>query len=252
METRPDWERSLLTLTVDPGRFGAVVVGRAGWNRDGSAWDGHGEPHRWSQLWSEPSPEQFGQAARSMSREWSRLRSRLAKLGNGWEHFRVVELHRNGWPHYHVVLEHPTLGAGAIGLAVAGWNLGISDVRGVSLHDAVGEVAPYLTSAESKGGGSKAYQFAAFALPDGFRLVSASRHFLGEEEPDDSPVPEYALAVRGHFTSHAESVRAWGGTTVLQLPPPDVGRLPAAAIATGDAAVVYFAELVDQAGRAAP
>jgi len=187
-----------------------------------------------------------------MSREWSRLRSRLAKVGKGWEHFRVVELHRNGWPHYHVVLEHPTLGAGSVAGPVAGWSLGISDVRSVELDDAVGEIAPYLTSAEGKGGGSKAYQFAAYALPDGFRLVSASRAFLGEPEPDDAPAPDYALAVRGHFTGHADAVRAWGGTTVMQLPPPDAGRLPAASIATGDAAVVYFAELVHQAGQHSP
>lgn len=239
MESRPDKRRTFVTLTVDPFKFGAVRVG-TNVQKDG----------RETAMVSEASPAQFAAAAASMSREWDALNKRLGQKARraGVErvgYYRVVELHRNGWPHYHVVIEHDSWGADDLAPQLAGWNLGRTDTREISLDDAVGELAPYLTSSEKKGNGSKAYQFAGAALPEGFRLVSSSRDFLGAL-PAVEDRPEHGVAVRGHFTSYHLAVREMGAETRLVLHPPSEGiyRPPSRTIAIGDAAVAYYAALV--------
>ena len=248
MESRAEYQRALVTLTLNPGDFGAVVIGK-------SLWEGGKETN----LWSEPSRRQFAEAVKAMSREFKRLLERLnkallragcVKLG----YFRVIELHRNGWPHYHVIFEHPEVGADWLGERVASWALGIVDCRPVSGIDAaIAEVAPYLVSTE-KGKGSKAYQFAATALPKHFRLYSASEGFLVAPEASEACDPvQWALVVRGHFTGHHETVRAWGGQSMLALKPPgDLHRPPSTAVATGDGAVLYFTQLVERHELRAP
>lgn len=242
MESRPAAVRSFITPTLDPKAFGAVVVGKTQ-QPDG----------RWTNLVSEPSPDQFHAAAVAMSRHWDRLNKRLqskarragaARVG----YFRVVELHRNAWPHYHVVLEHPEWGVGELRHQLDGWRLGRIDARPVSLQDAVGEVAPYLVSPERKAGGSKAYQFAARALPKGFRLYSASRGFLGEVPREDEG-PDYGVALRGHFTEYHRTLRELGADVRLVLHAPSEEHVPPArTVARGDAALVYFASLVEARG----
>lgn len=241
MEGRSGHLRTFVTLTLAPKKFGGVVVGKK-----------QQEDGRWTNLYAPPTPQQFYAAAVAMSQEWDRLNKRLRSKARRAEaeavgYFRVVELHRNGWPHYHVVLEHPDWGPADLAGQLSGWELGRVDVREVSLHDAVGELAPYLVAAERKSGGSKAYQFAAGALPKGFRLYSASQGFLGAlPEPEEQP--DYALAVRGHFSEYHRSLRDMGADVRLILHPVgDSGELraPSRTVARGDAAVVYFASLVE-------
>jgi hypothetical protein len=190
-----------------------------------------------------------------MAKAWDRwaraLNARAKRAGlDPWGYFRTVELHRSVWPHYHVVLEHGQI-ADAPDLST--WPLGvIVDAVPVSIDDAVGEVAPYLVCSESKGKGHKAYQFAAAALPKGFRLYSASAGFLAPRgDPDAPPVeaPEHALVLRGHFTSYHDMARSWGATSVLLLPTPAAPerphRPPSACLTTGDGAVLLFVELAE-------
>lgn len=241
MESRPDLRRTFVTLTLDPFRFGAVRVGTVE-QADG----------RETAMVSMPTPEQFAAAARAMSREWDRLNKRLGQKARREEtdragYFRVVELHRNGWPHYHVVLEHPVWGVDEIRRQLAGWGLGRWDARDITLDAAVGEVAPYLTSAENKGNGSKAYQFAAGALPHGFRLVSTSRDFLAPAEVEEQPI--HGVVLRGHFSEYHRTLQELGAESRLCLNAParpgQEHRPPSRSVATGDAALVYYASLVD-------
>ena len=254
MESRPGMERQLVTLTVDPARFGAVRIGTAFWDSEGNPARSEREAVRTSALWSEPNPEQFRAAVKAMSTQWDLLNQRLkAKARRAgaepFGYFRVIELHRNGWPHYHVVLEHPEWGPEDVQLQLAGWNLGRTDARGISLDDAVGELAPYLVCNERKSGGHKAYQFAANALPEGFRLYSSSRGFCAPPIEQDGPKPIHGVPLRGHFAGYHQAVKEMGADARLVLYPPSDGDHvpPARTIATGDAAVVYYAELVHQA-----
>jgi hypothetical protein len=189
-----------------------------------------------------------------MSYQWDRLNDRLRRKTDyaglpRFGYFRVIELHRNGWPHYHVVVEHPNLGAADIRRQVDGWALGLTDAREISLDDAVGELAPYLVSSERKGAGSKAYQFAATALPRGFRLYSTSRGFLAPPTELENR-PEHAFAVRGHFTYHSRTAADWGADARIVLHPPEAAdrphRPPGASLAIGDGAVRYYLELLSQ------
>ena len=240
MESRSGHVRTFVTLTVAPKKFGGVVIGKK-----------QQEDGRWTNLYSPPTPQQFYAAAVAMSREWDRLNKRLRSKARRAEadvvgYFRVVELHRNAWPHYHVVLEHPEWGPDDLAAQLEGWGLGRVDVRAVSLGDAVGELAPYLVCAERKSGGSKAYQFAAGALPKGFRLYSASQGFLGAV-PAAEERPDYAVAVRGYFAEYHLALRDMGADVRFILhPAQDSGDLrpPSRSVARGDAAVVYFASLV--------
>lgn len=240
MTSRPSMRRTLATPTLDPHRFGAVVVGSH------QQLDG-----RWTNMVSMPTPTQFWAAASSMSREWNAVTRRLSSKARRAEasaigYFRVIELHRSAWPHYHVVIEHPEWGPEELRPQLEAWPLGRVDLRSVDLDGAVGELAPYLTSSERKAGGSKAYQFAAGALPKGFRLYSASRGFLGAlSEPEEKP--DHALALRGHFSTYHQAVREMGADARLCLHAPSDGEHvpPSRTVATGDAAVVYFASLVD-------
>ncbi len=253
MESRAGHRRTFVTLTLDPAHFGAVPIGTAYWDAKGDLTAPHKAIRR-TKLWSQPSAEQFKAACEAMSREWNKLNMRLVKKCRTLDvqrcgYFRVVELHRNGWPHYHVVLEHPTLGAGDIHHQVAGWDLGITNAQEVSLDDAVGELAPYLCSPERKGNGSKAYQFAATALPEGFRLHSSSRGFLAPVQASvDAGTPEHSFPVRGHFTAHHETVRAWGGDARIALRPvqPEERphKAPASSVCTGEQAERYYHELL--------
>jgi hypothetical protein len=167
------------------------------------------------------------------------------------EYYRVVELHRNIWPHYHVVLEHPEWTAADIQQQVDGWQLGtITQARDMSLDDALGEVAPYLVSTERKAGGHKAYQFAARALPKGFRLHSSSQGFLAPApEPEPEQRAEHSQPLKGHFRSHHETVNAWGGDSRIVLEPPQPAnrphRPPGGALATGPAAVNYYVQQLE-------
>jgi hypothetical protein len=254
----------LLTPTVNPEHFGGVVVGWQDWGRDGLPCL-PGDAVRTSRLWSEPTREQFERCARAMSREFDRLMKRLnmkAKRAGlePFAYFRVVELHRNGWPHYHVVLEHPT-GSLDVLEQVNAWGLGRVDVRPVDLDAAVGEVAPYLVSAERKGAGSKAYQFAATALPKHFRLHSSSRGFLLRSEADlEAPVESVVL--RGHFSGYHQWVQSFSSAfgyevdarLVLPSPaPPDRDhKPPSSSVSTGDGAVLLFVQLLDQESLRAP
>ncbi len=238
LEARAGSNLALVTPTLDPAAFGAYRIGSQLWD------DG-----RETNLWSEPTAAQFAAAVAAMSAAFARMmdalntyarRRGLARFG----YFRVIELHRNLWPHYHVVLEHRELDPALLEL---GWDLGICDVRTVDVDTAVGELAPYLVATESKGRGSKAYQFAARALPKGFRLYTGSRHFLAPHEGSDDAPPDDTLILRGHFTSYHLQARAWGAESRLALCAPTAAdrphRPPSAAIATGDGAVVLYAEL---------
>lgn len=241
MESRPGMRRTLVTLTLDPFRFGAVRVGTV-----------EQEDGRETAMVSLPTPEQFRRAALAMSREWDKLNKRLGAKAHrdGVErvgYFRVIELHRNGWPHYHVVMEHPTWGPAELRRQLGGWTLGRWDAREITLDAAVGEVAPYLTSAENKGNGSKAYQFAAGALPHGFRLVSTSRDFLAPAEIEERPI--HGVVLRGHFSEYHRTLQELGADSRLCLnapcAPDKEHRPPSRSVATGDAALVYYASLVD-------
>lgn len=243
METRATWRRTLVTLTLNPADFGARQIGMKRW-----------EDGRVTRLWSKPTAAQFDRATLAMSKEWDRLNKRLGRKADRAEtirpeFFRVIELHRNVWPHYHVVIEHPEWGANDIEQQVEGWDLGRVHLAEVGIDDAVGELAPYLVSTEAKGAGHKAYQFAARALPKGFRLYSASRGFLADPEPPQGPGPESWLALEGHFRSHHEAVKAWGGDARIVLNPPTAPaerhRPPSSSIATGDAALLYYLAHLD-------
>lgn len=243
MESRPDWHRTFLTLTMDPKKYGAVIIGSTQ-QADG----------RWTNMFAEPTKAQFRRAATAMSKEWRKLNDRLkakAKRAGtvAGEYYRVVELHRNGWPHYHVVFEHPTWTAEDIRAQVEGWGLGRVDLRPISLDDAVAELAPYLVANEKKGGGSKAYQFAAAALPKGFRLHSSTHSFLGEvDEPPEGP--DYHMVLKGHFSEYHRTLQELGADARLLLHAPTDGehKPPSRTVAVGDAAVVYFTELIGATG----
>ncbi len=218
MESRPDWNRVFITLTLDPSKFGAKPAGYALWDAHGNRTDDPARAVRSSILWTPPTAAQFDRAAAAMSEEWTQLNKRLQSKARRadtvrHEYYRVVELHRNIWPHYHVVLEHPEWTAADIQQQVDGWQLGtITQARDMSLDDALGEVAPYLVSTERKAGGHKAYQFAARALPKGFRLHSSSQGFLAPApEPEPEQRAEHSQPLKGHFRSHHETVNAWGG-----------------------------------------
>jgi hypothetical protein len=257
MESRVDWNRVFVTLTIDPSRYGARPIGRALWDASGNRTDDPTRAVRSSTLWAPPTAKQFDQVTTDMSAEWNRLNDRLRRKaqrsGKVQAHyFRVIELHRNVWPHYHVVIEHPEWTAASIEHQVAGWNLGsITDAGDISLDDAVGELAPYLVSTERKAGGHKAYQFAARALPKGFRLHSSSQGFLADPQVSEYP-PEHVQPLSGHFRSHHEAVNAWGGDSriVLHCPPPKdqpdtPHKPPAAALATGSQAVSYYLQQLE-------
>lgn len=252
METRADYQRTLVTLTLNPADFGARPIGIAYWDAQGNRTTSS-KAQRRTTLWSEPTKKQFQAACEAMSNEWNRLNDRLRRFCEyrGFqrvEYFRVVELHRNVWPHYHVVLEHPDLAAEDLQKPLKGWKLGRIDVRSISLDDAVGELAPYLVSTE-KGKGSKAYQFAATALPKGFRLFSSSQGFLGApEEPER--IVQHSFPVEGHFKTHHDTATSWGADARIVLPPaPEPGRpprLPGSSLITGDAATLYYLQLLEQ------
>lgn len=241
MESREGYRRTFATLTLAPKRYGAVVVGKHK-QADG----------RWTDMVSMPSPQQFYSAVVAMSQEWNRLGARLSSKArrakaSGVGYFRVVELHRSAWPHYHAVFEHPEWGPDEVAVQLKRWPLGRVDLREVSVDDAVGELAPYLVCAERKSGGSKAYQFAAGALPKGFRLYSASQGFLGAVSVADEK-PDYGLALRGHFSEYHKAVRDMGADARLLLHPAGADGSappPSRTVARGDAAVVYFASLVE-------
>ncbi len=237
MESRPGLNRILVTLTIDPKIFGARIVGQRT-REDGSPVN----------IVTPPKADQFEWVTEVMSTEWNKLNDRLgrkAKRGEVERHgyFRVVELHRNLWPHYHVLIEHPTWTAADLGQQLAGWTVGHTDARDILLDDAVGELAPYLTTAETKGGGHKAYQFAGLALPKGFRLHSSSEGFLADPREPDFVVTQ-GLVLKGHFASHHEGVKAWGGDSRLALEPPQFPdrphEPPGSALASGDDALLYF------------
>lgn len=245
MESRSDWNRYLTTFTFDPEPFGGVCIGWKTW-----------EDGRKTRLWAPPTPEQFAAAILAGSREWNRFVSRMSVKARRSEQLKAeflrnVELHRNAWPHYHAVIEHPEWSREEVEQLASGWKLGRVDISegSVSIDDAVGEVAPYLVSAEKKSNGTKAYQFAGYALPKGFRLVQPSRGFMGSK-PDDieREKPDHAVTLRGHFSSYHEGLREMGAEPRLLLYPPSEGdyRPPGRTLTTGDAAVVYYAELVAQ------
>ncbi len=251
MESRLEHRRILVTLTLNPADFGAKPRGLAYWDAQGNRTTSS-KAQRRSTLWTEPTARQFQAACESMSREWDKLNKRLgAKCADldtsRFGYLRVVELHRNLWPHYHVLLEHPELGADDIKKQLDGWKLGRTDAREISLDDAVGELAPYLVSTERKGNGSKAYQFAATALPKNFRLYSASRGFLAEPTELGRPV-EHSFAVKGHFTAHHQTAASWGAEARIVLHPPQPDekphKPPGSSLLTGDVATRYYTELL--------
>lgn len=255
MSSRPDMNRILVTLTIDPKRFGAIPTGKAYWDKDGQRTTSS-KAQRTTTLWSGPTPEVFLEAAIEMSDEWNKLNDRLRRKAARAKvqrvgYFRVVELHRNGWPHYHVVIEHPTWTAADILPQVQGWGLGSQvDAVDISLEDAVGEVAPYLTSSEKKGNGSKAYQFAAYALPEGFRLYSASKDFLAPLEAPEE-VAEWGIPAKGRPVEHAKPLRSYGAKTLMVLPKssadPPPGYRPRSLIAWGDGSKLYFLARLQEA-----
>jgi len=247
MESRPDLNRILLTLTIDPSRFEAVPVGVRYWNAKGEEVHSRSKAQRTTTCWSGPTPAAFQEAAAAMSDEWNKLNDRLGRKAARAKvqrhgYFRVVELHRNGWPHYHVVIEHPTWKAADIETQVRAWGLGtIVHTADMTVDDAIGEVAPYLVSTE-KGNGSKAYQFAASALPEGFRLHSSSRGFLAPPQDADE-ASEHAIPLKGYPVEHAKPLREYGAKTVLVLPtsrdaPPRYR--PRSLVAFGDGAKLYY------------
>ena len=243
MESRATWQRTFVTLTMDPKKYGAVIIGSTQ-QADG----------RWTNLLSEPSRAQFRRATMDMSKEWKKLWRRLSSKAKRagmtvGEYYRVVELQRNAWPHYHVAFEHPVWTAEDIRAQVEGWGIGRVDLRPISLDDAVAELAPYLVANERKSAGSKAYQFAAAALPKGFRLHSSTHSFLGEvEEPTERP--DYHLVLKGHFSEYHRTLQELGADARLLLHAPTDGehRPPSRTVAVGDAAIVYFTELIGAPG----
>ena len=249
MESRADWKRSFATLTIDPSKYGAVPVGWTGWDQNGNRVPLHKAVRR-TRLWSSPSPAQFKQACLDMSKEWNRLNDRLGSKARRAEtvrpqYCRVVELHRNGWPHYHVVIEHPEWSDEDIEQQFSGWKLGRVDLRPISLDDAVGELAPYLVNTEGKG---KAYQFAAMALPVGFRLHSSSREFLADPLPLEREEVLHNVVLPGHFMAHHRYAKSWGADSRILIEPsrPDERyRAPGAALATGRPAVLYYMRQVE-------
>jgi hypothetical protein len=256
MASRPELNRIFVTLTINPKIFGARPVGKAYWKGKGreSVRCAPEVADRVTTLWSEPDADQFAWAAECMSTEWNKLNSRLTRKADRagvarHGYFRVIELHRNRWPHYHVVIEHPNWRAADIRKQVAGWAIGeIVQVRDISVEDAIGEVAPYLVSHENKGKGSKAYQFAGYALPEGFRLHSSSKGFLADPEPP-AEVSERGIPLRGHFTKHHEAVKEFGAAAQLVLEPIQRDELPhkppGSSVAYGDAARLYVMAQVD-------
>jgi hypothetical protein len=254
MESRPDLNRILLTLTIDPSKFDAIPVGKAFWDAKGNRCSSS-HAQRSTTLWSGPTPGAFEEAAERMSAEWRKLNDRLKSKAKRAKvdppgYFRVIELHRNGWPHYHAVIEHPTWKAADIETQVRAWGLGaIVHTADLSLDDAIGEVAPYLVSSE-KGKGSKAYQFAAAALPENFRLHSSSQGFLAPARASEE-LPERAVPAKGHFFAHHRASREYGADSRIVLnPPPDdpekPHRPPSSATATGDGSRLYFLTLLDE------
>jgi hypothetical protein len=279
---------TFVTLTLDPSRYGAVVVGWSYWNRDGSPFEGDVSPAtlqdlvrrgevRRARRWSAPTVGQFQRASEDMSRQFKKLCDRLnrkasyAGLGR-WGYFRVIELHRSGWPHYHVVFEHSDFCAGEISRQLDGWSLGIWDAREISVDDAVAELAPYLTSTEYKG--SKAYQFAASSLPKHFRLHSSSKGFLADRRVDEGPEVVHAQVLRGHFASFMAMLPEFpgavsecldlvhvpapgpvvlpGGAAQLALKPPGPEhRPPASWVASGGEVAALYGELIVQEDRRA-
>lgn len=242
MESRPDLNRWLITLTCDPLAWGAVVLGRR-CQADG----------RVTNIVSEPSPEQFGAVVREFQATWTRLRAAWGYKckSEGWERpgfLRVVELHRNGWPHWHVVVEHAHLTTADLEKLVSGhWTLGRGDVRLTDVDGAVGEIVPYLVAAERKSGGDKAYQFAALALPKNFRLWSSSQGFLGDDETEELTDVEHGVAVAGDVSSWFEALDQVAESRVwLMHPPQEDGsyRPPDAFVAGGGNVVAFYAELV--------
>lgn len=247
MESRPDWNRVLVTLTLDPASFGARPIGKAGWDQKGNRVAMHKAVRR-TTLWSKPTEKQFDAAASAMSKEWNNLNERLGSKARRAdlcrpEYFRIIELHRNVWPHYHVVIEHPEWTAEDIRVQVEGWGLGIVHLADVSIDDAVGEVAPYLVSKETSTMGGKSYQFAGRALPKHFRLYSPSRGFLADPLPPEEDI-EHAQVLHGHFWSHHDSVSHWGADSRIVLHPPSDGRHnpPGSALAFGPHALRYYLE----------
>ena len=251
MESRPDHHRTFVTLTLNPANFGARPLGYAYWDAAGNRTTSSKSQRR-TTLWSEPTQKQFQAACEAMSTEFDKLTKRLRRFCEyrdlpPVEYFRVVELHRNLWPHYHVLLEHPDLGASDLAKPLRGWDLGRTDAREISLDDAVGELAPYLVSTERKSGGSKAYQFAATALPKGFRLYSASRNFLAAATELGRPV-EHSFAVKEHFHTHHQTAASWGADARILLHPPQPDdkphKPPSSSLMTGDGATRYYLELL--------
>jgi hypothetical protein len=243
MESRRELNRIFLTLTINPALFGGRVIGSKA-QEDG----------RVTNLVTPPTADQFAWATEVMSTEFHKLNKRLARKADraglpAAGYFRVIELHRSGWPHYHVVIEHPTWTAASIQKQLGGWYeaLGRTDSRDISLDDAVGELAPYLTSSETKGGGTKTYQFAGLALPKGFRLHASSTGFLAPQaEPDE--ISERALVLSGHFHGHHLAVKEWGGDSRIVLHRPQLDKPhkpPAGAVSFGDDAVRYWLNLAD-------
>lgn len=248
LESR-DSQLALLTLTVNPAKFGARIVGKA-LQDDG----------RETNLWSEPTQKQFKTCTAYMSREFKKLMDRLNRKAtrmdlDRYSYFRVIELHRSGWPHYHVVLEHSQLDLEEVSKQLGQWSLGRTDARPVSVDDAVGEVAPYLVCSERKAGGHKAYQFAATALPKHFRLHSASKAFLGAPQASERVPAEHSQVLRGHWTGFRNMLESFGATDtawVCPSPAEHYHRPPSALQGSGDGAVVLFAELVHQEAMHAP
>jgi hypothetical protein len=222
MTSRPGQQLGFVTLTVDPNKFGGVREGET-YYRDREPW----KPASVSQqqidrmletgeltkanLYKAPSEEKYREVCEAMSRELDRLRSRLSDYCKKrdltkFNYFRVIELHRNGWPHYHLILEHPSLTVDDVAKQLQGWKLGRINFKQVKANHAkgqtaidvaVGEIAPYLVNSETS---AKAYQFAATALPENFRLWSCSQGFLS---PEDSPSDVVqVVALKGHFTGY--------------------------------------------------
>jgi hypothetical protein len=222
MTSRPNQELGFVTLTVDPRRFGGVWKGVT-YYYNGEPWQpGSASQKQINRMlergelkernnYKAPSEKQFKQVCEAMSKEMNGLGSRLRDYCKKrdltkFKYFRVIELHRNGWPHYHIILEHPTLTVYDIAKQLRGWKLGILDFKQVKPNEAkgqtaidvaVGEVAPYLINSETS---AKAYQFAASALPENFRLWSCSQGFLSKEDKVSDVVQ--AVALKGHFTGY--------------------------------------------------
>ena len=256
MESRPDLNRILVTLTIDPSKFEAISTGMAYWDKDGKRTISSKSVRR-TKLWSGPTPETFHEAAEKMSHEWRKFNDRLKSKAHLAKveapgYFRVIELHRNGWPHYHAVIEHSTWKAADIEKQVRGWRLGtIVHTADLSLDDAIGEVAPYLVSNEKKSNGSKAYQFAGYALPEGFRLHSSSKGFLASPAAAEE-VPEHARPLKGHFHKHHTSAKEYGADSriILNPTPKESGkpyRPPGGSVATGDGAKLYLLAQLEEA-----